>query len=88
MKKFAAVLLLAGVFSIGLGVAYPSFATDWKYHEAKRIEEQQKRRAKELEKAKTAKEAEDKARRMYYEEQCKKDLERKIRYEEQRRRKN
>lgn len=88
MKKFVAGLLLIGVLSIGLTAVSPSFATDWKYHEAKRIEEQQKRRAKELEKAKSARETEDKARRMYYEEQRKKDLERKIRYEEQRKHRN
>lgn len=81
IRTIAAGLLLAGLFSVGIS-AVPSHATDWKVHEAKRIEEQNRRRAEELEKAKSEQEARDKARRMYYEEQRKRDLERKMYYQD------
>ena len=80
IRTIAAGLLVAGVFTFGFN-ALPSHATDWKYHEARRIEEQNRRRAEELAKAKSEQEARDKARRIYYEEQRKRDLERKLYYQ-------
>ena len=80
IRAMAAGLLIAGIFSVTVSVV-PSHATDWKYHEARRIEEQNRRRAEELAKAKSEQEARDKARRIYYEEQRKRDLERKLYYQ-------
>ena len=79
MKKVVAGLLLVGALSFGLGAASPSFA-GWREDEVKLIEEQQKRRAEELAKTKSEQEARDRASRMQYEEQRKKDLERRIYY--------
>ena len=82
MKKAIAAFLLAGAFCVGFSAASPSVATDWKEHEMKRIEEQNKRRIEEAARARSAKEAEDKLRRARYEEERRRDLERKRRYEE------
>ena len=84
MKKVVAGLLLVSVLGAGIGLASPSHATDWKKHEADRIAEQNKRRAEELAKAKSEQEARDKARRIYYEEQRRKEFERKLEWEKKR----
>lgn len=82
-KKTIAALLLVGAVSINVGKALPSYATDWKQHEIDRINEQQRRRAKELERD-NAREAEDRLRRMRYEEERKRDLQRKLDYQNKR----
>ena len=84
MKRVVVALLLGSVVGAGVIAASPSYARDWKADEVRRIEEQNKRRAQELERSRSAQEAEDKARRIRYEEQRRKDLERKRYYEQQR----
>lgn len=81
MKKVVAGLLLVSVLGAGIGLASPSHATDWKRQEADRIERENRRRAEELEKAKSEQEARDKARRIEYERKRQEDLERKLRYQ-------
>ena len=73
IRTMAAGLLLAGIFSVTVS-AVPSHATDWKIYEARRIEEQNRRRRNDARKI-----AEQRRRR--YEEERRRDLERRMYYQ-------